>query len=261
MTVSDSTTESTDRGGWFTTTHWSVVLSAGGGNSPDAQRALEQLCKTYWYPVYAYIRRNWNKPPEDAKDLTQEFFAGLLAKGSLKFADPGRGRFRSFLLASVKNMLCNLSDRTMTIKRGSGQNPISFEAMTAEQRYGNEPAELVAENLYDRAWAAMIKERALARLRQEYAAQNTDIARLFPKFEPHLMDSDAPKLYPLWAAELNIKLGSIPVCVLRIRKRLREVLRDEVAQTLSNPTEAELVEELRGLKAAWFNCDDSSRPV
>src|SRR5882762_5557579 len=152
----------------FATTHWSVVLQAGGKDSPQATEALEALCRSYWYPLYAYVRRNGHTP-HDAQDLTQEFFARLLERKYLQLADRNQGRFRTFLLTSLKHFLINDWKKENRDKRGGGQKIVSLDEETAESRFATEPAiAQPPDSLYDRGWAAILLERALAALRAEF---------------------------------------------------------------------------------------------
>src|SRR5271165_2509283 len=154
----------------FATTHWSVVLRAGDGGSPESAAALEKLCRAYWYPLYAFVRST-GQGPEEARDLTQEFFARLLEKGWLTGADPDRGRFRTFLLAALKHFLANEWHRTQTIKRGGGQERIILDELDAEAQFALEPRDgTTPESLYDRRWATTLIARAQDRLRDEMIA-------------------------------------------------------------------------------------------
>lgn len=176
----------------FATTHWTVVLSAGSElHSPDARQALETLCHTYWYPLYAFVRRQ-GKNAEDAQDVTQELFARLLTKGSIGLADPARGRFSSFLLTSLRNFLAEDFRRGGRLKRGGGSAPVSWESLTAEERYRAEPKnEASADRLYERRWALTLIESTLARLESELAAAGKE--RTFSELKGHLLgDPDAP---------------------------------------------------------------------
>ena len=153
--------------GIFATTHWSEVLTAEGDSSPAAQEALEQLCRTYWYPLYAYVRRQGHSP-EDAQDLTQAFFAFVLDKQVVGQADPQKGRFRSFLLSSLKHFLADERDRALAQKRGGGKEVISLDAHRAEEWYHREPADtLTSDRIFERRWAVTVLEQALAKMRAE----------------------------------------------------------------------------------------------
>lgn len=220
----------------FTTTHWSVVLAAARPEAPEAAAALESLCRTYWYPLYAYVRREGHNPA-DAQDLTQGFFAGLLARNSLLRVAPEKGKFRSFLLASMRHFLSDQRDRARTVKRGGRAEIISLEAQEAEHRYRLEPVDrLDAEKIYERRWAMTLLEQALIRLRDESAAAGK--TELFERLRRFVAgDSDAT-----WgeaAAELGLSEGAMKIAVHRLRARYRVLLRDEIAHTVADPTEIE----------------------
>ena len=221
--------------GLFATTHWSVVLAAGQGDSPQAIEALERLCRTYWYPLYAYVRRRGYQP-QDAQDLTQGFFAALLTGKYLGQANRARGRFRTFLLTAFGNFLHNEHDRATALKRGGGREIVSWEAHTAEGRYAQEPAGgLSPEQIYEKRWAATLLERVLARLRDE----SIDAARreLFDQLKPHLWGEDEATPYAQLATRFNLTVSAIKVTVHRLRRRYREVLREEIAQTVADAAE------------------------
>src|SRR6266516_4576619 len=172
METSDSNVNAAlARGQNFATTHWSVVLTAGDSASPQVAEALEQLCRTYWYPLYAYVRRSGHSP-EDGEDLTQAFFARLLEKRQLKSAQRERGKFRSFLLTSLKHFLTNEWHRARAVKRGAGAPHFHFDAVEVEHLYVLEAThDLTAEKLYELSWAMALLEQVRARMRQEYAAE------------------------------------------------------------------------------------------
>ena len=221
--------------GLFATTHWSVVLAAGQGDSPQAIEALERLCRTYWYPLYAYVRRRGYQP-QDAQDLTQGFFAALLTGKYLGQANRARGRFRTFLLTAFGNFLHNEHDRATALKRGGGREIVSWEAHTAEGRYAQEPAGgLSPEQIYEKRWAATLLERVLARLRDEsiHAARR----ELFDQLKPHLWGEDEATPYAQLAARFNVSVSAIKVTVHRLRRRYRDVLREEIAQTVADAAE------------------------
>jgi RNA polymerase sigma factor (sigma-70 family) len=222
----------------FTTTHWSVVLAAGQSASPDAQQALEKLCRTYWYPLYAFVRRQ-GRSPEDAQDLVQEFFARFLAKDYLGLADPARGRFRSFLLASLKNFLAETHRHATRLKRGGGQTVFSWDG-EAEPK-----DESTAEALFEQRWAMTLLETALARLGAELVSAGKE--RFFTELKGQLWgEPDAPS-YAELSARLEMSEGALKVTVHRLRQRFRELLREEVAHTVTDA--AEIDEELRHLVA------------
>jgi RNA polymerase sigma-70 factor (ECF subfamily) len=246
MPPPDRSSDSRHAGGKsFATTHWSLVLAAGRGSRPEASVALATLCETYWYPLYYYLRRRGYRA-EEAQDLTQEFFATLLEKGYLKVADPERGRFRSFLLASLNHFLANEWRRRSARKRGGGKPAISLDAESAETRYRQEPAHnLTPEKAYERRWALLLLEKALSTLRDEYAASGK--AKVFERLSAFLGGGEHAA-YEKAARELDMTEGAVKVAVHRLRRRCREVLRAEVAQTVADP--ADVDEELRRLMAA-----------
>ncbi|MDE3149394.1 MAG: sigma-70 family RNA polymerase sigma factor [Acidobacteriota bacterium] len=231
----------------FATTRWTVVLEAGRRDSPQAERALEELCRMYWYPLYAFVRRQGHSR-QDAEDLTQGFFARFLERSYLHQVASDKGRFRAFLLASLKHYLANESDRATAKKRGGGQKPLSLEWQAADSRYQIEPADpLSPDKLYDRAWATMLLENVIRRLRTETAAEGK--ATLFTRLRPFLMVGSDSISYPEAARELGLSEGAVRVAVHRLRRRYREMLRAEVAQTISDP--AMLQAELQVLFTAF----------
>jgi RNA polymerase sigma-70 factor (ECF subfamily) len=230
----------------FATTHWSLVLAAARDNRPAARAALAKLCETYWHPLYYYVRRRGYRP-EEAQDLTQEFFATLLAKGYLRVADPGRGRFRSFLLASLNHFLANEWDRGRTQKRGGGRKAISLDLPDAESRYSLEPDDnLTAEKLYERQWALALLDQVLAELRQEFVREGKQ--RLFDRLKGFLGGAAAETSYAAVAGELDMTEGAVKMALHRLRRQYRRVLRAEIAQTVGSPEEID--DEIRHLFAA-----------
>jgi RNA polymerase sigma-70 factor (ECF subfamily) len=232
----------------FATTHWSLVLAAGKGASADAEAALASLCEAYWYPLYAYVRRQGHQP-DDAQDLTQEFFARLLEKHYLQSADPERGRFRSFLLTAFKRFLSKERDRERTKWRGGGRKvlPLGFEFEAGERRYNLEPAhEVTAEKVYEQRWALTLLDRVFARLRDEFEQagkqQQFDCLKIYLTGE-----TDTPG-YRDAAVQLGLTEGAVKVAVHRLRRRYRELVRDEIVQTVAGPQDVD--EELRHLFAA-----------
>jgi RNA polymerase sigma factor (sigma-70 family) len=227
----------------FLPTRWTIVLTAGQEASPQAQDALATLCRTYWYPIYAYIRRRGHSPP-DAEDLTQEFFARLLEKHYLAGIRREGGRFRSFLLAAVNGFLANEWDRIRAQKRGGGQKVLSIDRDTAESRYHLEPAhELSPERIYERQWAQTLLGEVLARLREEYHRQGK--SALFAGISASLSQPRGAVPYADLAARLNTTEAAIKMAVQRLRSRYRELLRAEIAETLTRPSDVE--EEIRFL--------------
>jgi RNA polymerase sigma-70 factor (ECF subfamily) len=231
--------------GQFTTTHWSLVLAAGSRTSPKSTQALAVLCETYWYPLYAYVRRA-GRNPEDAQDLTQEFFTRLLEKHYLDAVRREKGRFRSFLLASLKHFLANEWDKAQTQKRGGGRSFIRLDDATAESRYKLEPRDdASADKLYERRWALTLLDRVLARLREEHAAAGK--AKQFDALKAFIGGERGAEGYAAVGAALGMSEANVKVTVHRLRKRYRDLLRDEIAQTVGS--EAEIEDEIRQLFA------------
>ncbi len=232
----------------FGATRWTLVRDAAGGTLPEkAQTALAELCRIYWYPLYAYVRRSGHER-HDAEDLTQEFFARLLAKNALATVDRSKGKFRSFLLASIKHFLANEWDRKQTLKRGGGFTFVPLDIATAESRHPLEPAhELTPEKIFDRQWALALLDQVLARLSEEYAAEGK--ADLFASLKEFLVGQAAPRATAQLAETLGVSEGSIKVAIHRLRKRYRQLLRAEIAQTVSCAEEVD--EEIRGLFAIF----------
>ena len=230
----------------FVTTHWSLVVSAGRNDTPHARNALEKLCRAYWFPIYAFVRRQGHGP-HDAQDLTQEFFARLLEKKQLAVVDPAKGRFRSFLLASLKHFLANEWDKTKAQKRGGGQILIPIDVATAESSGGVDPADhLTAEKIFERRWALTLLDQVLRRLRAEYVRDGKE--NLFEQLKPTLTEVSRSVRYAEIAARLGTNEGAVKVVVHRLRQRYREVLRAEIADTVASPGEVE--DEIRNLFAA-----------
>ena len=230
----------------FVTTHWSVVLTAGQSDTTRAQAALEKLCQTYWYPLYAYVRRR-GQSVEDAQDSTQEFFARLLAGNWVGDADRNRGRFRTFLLTALNRFLANEWDRASAKKRGGGAVAVPLDTEVAETRYGAEAgAALAPDQLYDRQWAMTLLERALGRLEAEQ--QRLGRAAEFAVLSPALTAERGEIPYATMAAQLGHQETAVRMAVHRLRKRFREVFREEISQTVADPNEVE--EEIRYLLAA-----------
>ena len=220
-----------------------MVLSARKNDSPQSAAALETLCRTYWYPLYAYVRRQGHSPP-DAQDLTQEFFARLLQKDYLKAAAQDKGRFRTFLIVALKRFLANEWDRLSAQKRGGGQPLLSLDTELAEQRYRIEPAEgNTAERLFERRWALTLLDGTMRRLRAEFAAAGK--VGEFDVLKACLTAERGEISYAELAAALGMNEGAARVAVHRLRKRFREVFRAEIAHTVARPEEIE--EEVRYL--------------
>jgi RNA polymerase sigma-70 factor (ECF subfamily) len=229
----------------FPTTHWSRVARAGDLGGNDARAALAELCAAYWYPIYALVRR-LGHGEADALDLTQEYFARLLETPVLAAADPTRGRFRAFLRADCHFFLSGVRDRKQAQKRGGGRALLSIDARDAEGRYLVEPADgLTSERLFDRAWALTLLGRALDRLADNYAASGR--AAVFEALRPTLIDQRGAASHAELAARLGLSVGAVQQAASRLRKRYREVLRDEIAATLNNPTDDDVAAEIRDL--------------
>jgi RNA polymerase sigma-70 factor (ECF subfamily) len=242
----ENPTQKMEAGGIFATTHWTAVLAAGHGGSQQSEVALEELCRTYWFPLYAYARRQGHSR-EDAEDLTQGFFARLLEKQYLEGVTSEKGKFRAFLLMALKRFMANEWDHANRQKRGGGVTPLSLDWQDAETRYQINPShELSPDKLYDRAWAMVTLERVITRLRDEHTAEGK--ASQYEQLKPFLMmvKSDLP--YAQAAAALNMSEGTVRVVVHRLRRRYRELLRDEITQTLTDPFQAD--DELRALFSA-----------
>jgi len=227
----------------FRTTHWSVVLAAGAQDSSIATEALEALCATYWYPLYAYTRRR-GYSSHDAQDLTQGFFARLLARNDLARVHPQKGRFRSFLLASLQHFLADEWDKASAEKRGGRVTTFSLDEPAAEQRYHQEPAdERSPEKVYDRRWALTVLDRAQASLKAEFAADAK--SDLYEALKIFLSGEKPDQTHAQVAARLGKSPDAVRCAVQRLRQRYGELIRAEVAQTVSSP--AEIDEEIRYL--------------
>ena len=221
----------------FATTHWSVVLAAGRDASTQADAALEKLCRAYWFPLYAFIRRRGHGP-DDAQDLTQSFFADLLERQSFTTADPLKGRFRSFLLGALQNFLGKHREHAQTIKRGGQFAFVSLDEKDAEGRYRMEPVDdLTPEKIYERRWALTLLDRAIAALKQEF--QRAGKAPVFEALQVFLSGQPEPAAYAQSAAALRLTEGALRVAVHRLRRRYGELLRAEIAQTVNSPEEVE----------------------
>ena len=242
MEKGDAGAEVQAPGASFATTHWSVVLAAGSRDTPQSAAALERLCRTYWYPLYAYVRRR-GYSPEDAQDMIQGFFAHLLAGDFLRGVGPEKGRFRSFLLACLKHFLADQWAKSQTAKRG-GEAPLLFDLEQAEARYQLEArGEAYPENLYERRWALDLLDRVLDRLRQEAVASGREV--VFDRLQGCLLGERPNETYAQLGAKLGLSETAVKVTVHRLRQRYRELLREEIAHTVTSPDEFE--DELRYL--------------
>lgn len=227
----------------FATTRWSVVQLAARRDTVRAQQALSSLCEAYWYPLYVYVRRQGHSA-HDAQDLTQEFFARLLQAEALAKLDPAKGRFRAWLLASLKHFLANEWDRSRAAKRGGGKAPISLDEVAAEERYKLEPAdELSADRLYDRRWALTLLESVLSAVHDEYRRDGKQ--ELFESLKPTLAGSREAQPYRELATALGMTEGAVKVAVHRLRQRYRDLLRGRIADTVNGAGEVD--EEIRYL--------------
>ena len=233
----------------FASTEWSLVLAARDGEPRQAQAALASLCASYWRPLYAFVRRS-GYSPEDAQDLTQSFFAHLLEKHALQRVDPSFGRFRAFLLASIKNFLTNEWRRDNALKRGGGVNLVSLDDIDhAERAWTAEPLEaMTPDRVYERGWALALLGRAAARLEAEFLAAGK--SHIFGRLKPYLT-GDGSASYTEVAAALEMNEVTVRVSVHRMRGRFRDLLREEIGQTLADPGDTDAIdEELRFLLTA-----------
>src|SRR5688572_13769044 len=227
----------------FATTRWSLVLNAARPDIPEADHALAELCRLYWYPLYAHVRR-FGYDPETARDLTQEFFVRLLEKNYLSTADRRRGRFRGFLLTAFKCFLANEWDRAIAQKRGGGREPVWLDALTAEQRYRFEPVDtLSADQIFDRRWALDLLARVQRNLADEFAAAGK--SERFQALEQFLPGAQPSESHATAGTRLGLNENAVKQEVHRMKKRYVELLRAEVAQTVAHPDEVD--EELRYL--------------
>ncbi len=227
----------------FATTHWSVVLAATDQENPEAAAALEKLCRTYWYPLYAYIRRR-GYSLDDAQDLTQEFFCRLLETSTFAGADPAKGRFRSYLLGALKHFLADEHDKAAAQKRGGGKRIVSWEEAGAEKRFEAEPAdELSPDKIFDRRWALTVLDQATAQLRARYEAEGS--LELFDALSCYLTREISAPSYAESAATLGLSERAVASAIFRLRRCYHSLVREEVAQTVSEPQELE--DEIRYL--------------
>jgi RNA polymerase sigma-70 factor (ECF subfamily) len=228
----------------FATTQWSLVLNAGRGEDTQANDSLARLCQTYWLPIYAYVRRR-TRDPSTAQDLTQDFFARLLEKNLLAAAVPERGRFRSFLLVSLKHFLINQHQREQAQKRGGGKQVLALDWDAGESRLSLEPIDhRDPDQLFERQWALTVLEQTLSRLRAEWG----DRPLPFDLLQPFLIGDAGEQTYAELSAQLGMTAGAARQTVSRMRKRYRELLREEVAATLDSHEDMD--EELQRLFGA-----------
>jgi RNA polymerase sigma-70 factor (ECF subfamily) len=231
----------------FATTHWTVVLAAGKRHTPKADRALEELCRTYWFPLYAYVRRR-GYAKADAEDLVQAFFARFLARNYLEGLSAERGRFRAFLLASLKHFLANEWDKSQRQKRGGGATILSLDWQTADTQFQiaatGEPS---PDKAFDREWALALLAKVIERLQAECVADGK--GKLFEQLKVFLAAGKSETAQAEIAKALGMEECAVRVAVHRLRKRYRVLLREEIAQTLSEPTMVD--EEMRALFGAF----------
>ena len=227
----------------FPTTCWGRILEAGDPAVPEARAALEGLCRDYWYPLYAFVRRKGHDP-ETAQDLVQGLFAHLLERDDLRGQGPERGRFRSFLMACCTHHLARHHDRERAVKRGGGRVLIPIESLAAESRFGVEPAdELTPERLFDRRWALTLLDRVLAALDAEMT--QSERRTLYDQLRPSLLGHEGAPSYRTIAQVLGLTEGAVKMAGQRLRARYREILRAEIARTVAEP--AEIDDEIRDL--------------
>lgn len=231
----------------FATTRWTVVLAAGAGGAPGADRALEELCRTYWFPLYAYVRRRGHAK-EDAEDLTQQFFARFLEKNYLRDLDASRGRFRAFLLASLKHFLSNEWDKSRTQKRGARAPHFPLDWQTADSQFQlSSAAEPSPDVAFDREWAIALLAKVIDRLSAESAASGNSAQ--FERLKIFLTAGKGEKPHAEAARSLGMDETAVRVAVHRLRKRYRQLLRDEIAHTLADP--AMVDDEMQALFGAF----------
>ena len=236
-------------GAQIVTTQWSQVLAARDGSDSEARGALENLCQTYWQPLYAYIRHQ-GSDPDEAGDLTQAFFAELLETGSLEDVDPSKGRFRSFLLASLRHFLGHQRERARAEKRGGGRVPLSLDVETGESGYASLPArEMSPADVFERRWAMTVLERSLERLRLE--ARESGAEAQVEQLAQYLTSGEQQEPYRQVAEALGMSEGAVATAVHRLRKRYGECLRTEIAEIVASPgaVDNELRHMLRVVRA------------
>jgi len=230
--------ETGDSASRFSTTHWSLILAAAKSNDTGARQAMERLCQKYWYPVYAFLRRKGNSP-HDAEDLAQDFFAGLFSHDWLNGVSSAKGRFRSFLLACLKNHVSHVRARASGPTRHPGRPLISIDAQAAEERYAFEPADISdPATLFERRLAFTLIDTTLRALRDEYAEKSE--AAQFDALREHLVGDAARGSYAQTAGRLRMSEGAVRVAVTRLRQRFREQLRAEVSRLVEDPRDVDL---------------------
>lgn len=221
----------------FETTRWSMVIAAGQSDLPESRAALEALCEVYWYPLYVYVRRRGHHE-DDARDLTQGFFAKLLEKNWVADADPARGKFRTFMLTALKHYMADEWDRQRAQKRGGGNLPLSLDFDTAEDGYKLElPDDRTPEDVYDACWAETVVQRARERLRREKLEPGKE--ERFERLEGFVTGEGLDVPYKEVAKELGLSESAVKVAVYRLRQRFGEIVREEIAETVRNPNDVE----------------------
>jgi RNA polymerase sigma-70 factor (ECF subfamily) len=237
-------------GAKFATTQWSQVLAARDPRGTESQKALAWLCEAYWYPLYAYVRSQGHGA-DNSRDLTQAYFAYLLEKNILEDVDPSAGRFRSFLLASLKHYVANERRKQNALKRGGGTQTISLDTEDAEIRYGLEPADrLNPEQVYENRWALTVLERAMRRLETEW--REGERRKQFEHLKAHLTGQEPRVPFREMAAELEMTEVAVRGAMHRLRRRFGQLIRDEIAETVANPDEVdEEVRHLLGVVGPW----------
>jgi RNA polymerase sigma-70 factor (ECF subfamily) len=247
LTSENSSGQTSAPGDIFATTHWTVVLAAGQRHTPQSDAALEELCRTYWFPLYAYVRRRGHAK-EDAEDLTQAFFARLLEKNFIANLSGEKGKFRAFLLATLKHFLANEWDKSQRKKRGCGEAHLSLDWQTADTKFqvadANEPS---PDKVFDREWALALLAKVIERLQSECEADGK--GKLFEQLKIFLTAGKGELSHAEAAQKLSIDEAAVRVAVHRLRKHYRQLLRAEIAQTLSDPTQVD--EEMRALFGAF----------
>jgi RNA polymerase sigma-70 factor (ECF subfamily) len=247
LTSEHSTPVSSAPSDVFATTHWTVVLAAGRRHTPQSDHALEELCRSYWFPLYAYVRRRGHSK-QDAEDSVQEFFARFLAKNYLAGLSAERGRFRAFLLTSLKHFLINEWKKSQRLKRGGGEKNLSLDWQTADTKFQvASTAEPSPDQAFDREWALALLAKVIERLQTECEADGN--AKLFEQLKIFLTAGKGESAQSETARSLGMAEGAVRVAIHRLRKRYRQLLRDEITQTLAEPTQVD--EEMRALFGAF----------
>jgi len=246
MPENDRTNAMPFHDGRFATTHWSIVRAAGRPETAQYQQAMRALCETYWFPIYVYLRRCGHRQ-DAAEDYTQGFFTCLLEKEGLRLADARRGKFRSFLLTALKHFLANERDKNHALKRGGGRRILSLDWEEAEGRYAVQPAAGVSpEKVFERSWALTVLDKAMSRLENELVRKGR--GELFGHLKAYMTAGEETVPYQNVARTLGMTENAVKVAVHRLRRLYRELLREEIAHTVTE--ESEIDEEIRDLFAA-----------